>query len=409
MVSPETFDAGREVMSNPTEEAVTTFFAPAGRSDPADLQRQHASWIGGPLLQPMIDAMSDVVLILNQNRQVIGANRRLLELLNCQIHDVLGKRPGELVGCRNVDAGPDGCGTARQCVTCGAVEAILQSQRREDRVTRECRITLKEPVGGALDLLVSATAVDVDGQRYTLGVLKDISDQKRLAVLARMFFHDVMNTAGGIQGYAELIRESLPQDSPESEEMAELTELAEQLIEEIRAQRDLTYAETGDLEPEFEEVDAADLLHRQQHLLAKHPVANGRRIEVIVAPGTKLVTDPRLLGRVLSNMIKNALEAARAGQVVTVRCDSVDAHLELQVHNPQVMSREVQMQIFQRSFSTKSGSGRGIGTHSIKLLGERYLGGIVSFISCDGHGTTFSMRLPRTPALTPPDETHWSV
>ncbi len=396
-------------MMNPTEENVTTFFAPAGRSDPAELQRQQASWIGVPLLQPMIDAMSEVVLILNQNRQVIGANRRLLELLDCQILDVLGKRPGELVGCRNAEVGPDGCGSAHECVTCGAVEAVLQSQRSEDRVSRECRITLKEPVGGALDLLVSATAVDVDGQRYTIGVLKDISDQKRLAVLARMFFHDVMNTAGGIQGYAELIRESLPQDSPEGEEMAELTELAEQLIEEIRAQRDLTYAETGDLEPEFEEVDAAELLVRQQHLLAKHPVAVGRRIDVIVTPGVTLVSDPRLLGRVLSNMIKNALEAARAGQVVTVRCDSVDSDLEFHVHNPQVMSREVQMQIFQRSFSTKSGSGRGIGTHSIKLLGERYLGGTVRFVSCDGHGTTFSIRLPRSPALTQREETHWSV
>jgi signal transduction histidine kinase len=397
-------------MMNPTEENVTTFFAPAGRSDPAELQRQQASWIGVPLLQPMIDAMSEEVLILNQNRQVIGANRRLLELLDCQIGEVLGKRPGELVGCRNADVGPDGCGSAHECVMCGAVEAVLQSQRSEDRVTRECRITLKEPVGGALDLLVSATAVDVDSQRYTIGVLKDISDQKRLAVLARMFFHDVMNTAGGIQGYAQLIRESLPQDSLESDEMGELTELAEQLIEEIRAQRDLTYAETGDLEPEFEQVDAAELLYRQQHLLAKHPVARGRRIEVIVAPGVTLVSDPRLLGRVLSNMIKNALEAARAGQVVTVRCDSMDSDLvEFHVHNPQVMSREVQMQIFQRSFSTKSGSGRGIGTHSIKLLGERYLGGTVRFVSCDGHGTTFSIRLPRSPALTPRDETQGSV
>jgi signal transduction histidine kinase len=44
--------------------------------------------------------------------------------------------------------------------------------------------------------------------------------------------------------------------------------------------------------------------------------------------------------------------------------------------------------VFQRSFSTK-GTGRGLGTYSIKLLTERYLGGRVWFESAEGHGTTF--------------------
>jgi signal transduction histidine kinase len=383
---------------NSNEEPATTYFAPAGRKSEAEVQQQQRAVTGVPFLQQTIDAMSDVVLILNGQRQVVSANRPLLDLLHCEMHDVLGRRPGELVGCRNALLGPDGCGTAHECVTCGAVEAILGSQRSEDRLTRECRILLEEPVGGALDLKVTATAVEVDGQRYTIAVLKDISDEKRLAVLARMFFHDVMNTAGGIQGFAQLIRESLPEDSPEGQEMAELTELADQLIEEIRAQRDLTYAETGDLEPEFEETDVVALLQRQHHLLAKHPVARGRRIELTAGDCGVLVTDPRLLGRVLGNMIKNALEAASVGETVSVRCEPCDSHLEFQVHNSQVMPREVQMQIFQRSFSTKGGTGRGIGTHSIQLLGERYLGGEVRFTSCVGHGTTFTIRLPRFPA-----------
>jgi signal transduction histidine kinase len=239
--------------------------------------------------------------------------------------------------------------------------------------------------------------VDVDGERYTICVLKDISDEKRLAVLARMFFHDVMNTAGGIQGFAHLIRESVPEDSAESQELAELAELADQLIEEIQAQRDLTYAESGDLEPEWEDTDVAELLQRQRSLFAKHPVARGRQIEVIAEDCGRLVTDPRLLGRVLSNMIKNALEAASLGDTVSIRCEPQPSSIVLHVHNPQVMPREVQMQIFQRSFSTKARSGRGIGTHSIRLLGERYLGGQVRFVSSDGHGTTFSISLPRHP------------
>ena len=40
------------------------------------------------------------------------------------------------------------------------------------------------------------------------------------------------------------------------------------------------------------------------------------------------------------------------------------------------------------------GAGRGIGTYSIRLLGERYLGGRVSFDSTPEAGTTFRIHLP---------------
>jgi len=59
------------------------------------------------------------------------------------------------------------------------------------------------------------------------------------------------------------------------------------------------------------------------------------------------------------------------------------------------MPEEIQSQVFQRSFSTKAKSGRGIGTHSMKLLGERYLGGRVEFLSDEAAGTTFSITLPK--------------
>jgi len=53
----------------------------------------------------------------------------------------------------------------------------------------------------------------------------------------------------------------------------------------------------------------------------------------------------------------------------------------------------VQLQVFQRSFSTK-GPGRGIGTYSIRLLVSRYLRGTVDFESSKEQGTTFRVHLP---------------
>ena len=65
------------------------------------------------------------------------------------------------------------------------------------------------------------------------------------------------------------------------------------------------------------------------------------------------------------------------------------------VHNDEAIPREVQARIFQRSFSTKAQRGRGLGTYSMKLFGERYLGGEVSFTSTPEAGTEFAIVLPR--------------
>ncbi len=93
-------------------------------------------------------------------------------------------------------------------------------------------------------------------------------------------------------------------------------------------------------------------------------------------------------------MLKNALEASPSGSTVCLGFDGEPEACTFWCRNEGVIPREVALQIFQRSFSTK-GHGRGIGTYSIKLLGERYLGGVVSFTTSPGEGTRFQLRLPR--------------
>jgi signal transduction histidine kinase len=99
------------------------------------------------------------------------------------------------------------------------------------------------------------------------------------------------------------------------------------------------------------------------------------------------------LRRVLENMVKNALEATSGGMEVRLACERSQSSLVFSVHNPSYMPRSVQLQMFHRSFSTK-GKGRGIGTYSMKLFGERYLKGKVWFSSTEDKGTTFYFSLP---------------
>jgi signal transduction histidine kinase len=92
------------------------------------------------------------------------------------------------------------------------------------------------------------------------------------------------------------------------------------------------------------------------------------------------------------NLLKNALEATPVHGSVEVGVDSNSDTIRFWVKNDQVIPEDIQAQLFQRSFSTK-GTGRGIGTYSIRLLAENYLGGKVSFVSNKTEGTIFNVEL----------------
>jgi signal transduction histidine kinase len=125
-----------------------------------------------------------------------------------------------------------------------------------------------------------------------------------------------------------------------------------------------------------------------------HPKALGKHIHLDAGSVNVAVhSDFSLLRRILVNMLLNALEATEAGGVVSAGLYREKGRAVFWVANPAVMPESVRVQVFKRSFSTK-GHDRGLGTYSIKLLAQNYLGGEVGFTSEEPAGTTFWVRLP---------------
>lgn len=364
-----------------------TDFAPADRSDIHHLQALNTLIESAPHVKELIDAMPFVVLLLNKNRQIVSANQKVYSLLGVEIHDVLGKRPGELIGCIHADGGPNGCGTGIHCKVCGAVNAVLNCMDSGQRVTEECRIALH---GGALDWEVTTSPLVIEGHSLVCVGIQDISHQKRRSALERTFFHDIINQIGAITGFIKLMAD----EYDESEELNEIITLTNELLEEVLSQRNLSLAENGDLTPNNECVELKSLLPRLGQLYQRHPVAKGKTVSVSAENAPAILTDVQLIKRVLGNMIKNALEASSQDEIVTVSCDCQADTVSIHVHNSAIIPQEIQLQVFNRSFTTKTGTGRGIGTYSMKLLGEKYLKGRVFFVSTPESGTTFTIALP---------------
>jgi len=375
-------------------EPKPTEFAPGQRASPEAVRRQAALFIERDLLSFFPAAVPCALVVLNAHRQIVFANERFMDL----VHDsegtegVAGQRPGEAMGCVRALESPGGCGTTEFCSTCGAVAAILASQSGQADV-KECRIT-RRGNGDALELRVWATPVTVEGEAFTIFAALDISDEKRRRALERIFLHDIHNVACGMKWCIEFLQKAGPEKLDDC--FDDIHRLCRELNDEIEAQRVLLKAETGELVLTSGRLGTLALLQDAVDLYSRHPVSQDRTLRI--EQGTQdllMVSDRVLLLRVLCNLVKNALEASAAGQTVTLGCAPQGDGIAFWVHNAGFMPRDVQLQVFQRSFSTK-GVGRGLGTYSIKLLTERYLRGRVSFATSPEEGTTFRVRYPVT-------------
>lgn len=377
--------------------APQTCFAPPERASMETVRESRESVLVSRTLMAMLEALPDFALVLNRERQIVAANSMLLRAFNISdIEELLGKRPGEAVGCIFSTDGPDGCGTGDHCSTCGASLSIIDSQVSCSRSSYECRLTVNAAAPLALDLKVISTPVTVEGMPFTICILRDISAEKRRLVLERVFFHDVINTAGGIHGIAALLAEHGELEANRATEYKQwMRTLTETLIDEITHHRKLLEAERGEFKPMLGLVMVPELMRDLHVLYSHHTIAEGRELALGHVPDCKMISDSTILRRIIGNLLKNALEATPCGGTATMSCRDTEDTISFTVHNPGVMPPEVQLQLFQRSFSTKGETGRGIGTYSIKLFGERYLKGRIEFTSEEPEGTTFTFTLPR--------------
>jgi signal transduction histidine kinase len=363
-----------------------------GRSNTEILEKQKSSFVKNYLLYEITNAIPDSVLVLNNNRQIVFANKRFLDFLDIKDDsEIIGKRPGEALNCEHAFNSEGGCGTTKFCEICGTFKSILSCFEFKADI-QECRI-IQHKTNKALDLRIYATPIQMDGELFTIFAIQDIQDEKRRKVLERIFFHDILNTAGGLKGISELIQDA------EANELEEyrivLITLIEKLIDEIKVQRDLIFAESGELGINISQFDAIRLLNEVTDSFSQHHISKNKRVVLDNSPDINVIeTDRVLLWRVIINMIKNAIEASGSQKIIKIGCRNNSGMVEFWVNNPGFIKPDIQLQIFQRSFSTK-GAGRGLGTYSIKLLTEQYLKGKAWFTSTESEGTTFFISIPQ--------------
>ena len=373
-------------------EEIKTYFASPERTSIEELKKQIDFAINNPIILVILESVEGFVVILNENRQILAGNSEILGLLGTEDLDKFtGMRPGELVNCIHAAEGPGGCGTSQHCKTCGAVISILSCQTTSKSVKGECHMTMsRNNKLECIDFQVHVTPLNVDDNKFLIFVLQDISSIKRREVLEKAFFHDINNILTGLIGWSQILENS---DSVKAAK--KIVELSGYLKQEFDYQHTLYMAEKGDLNIKNTCVDVNHIFRRLEDIFINDKLKKNKHIVFHhMTKNLSLLTEITLLMRILVNMVKNALEATEKNGTVDVYAEKKDEYLVFSVHNKSVIPEEVALNIFKRSFTTKGGTGRGVGTYSMKLFGENYLGGTVTFSSVEEKGTTFLLSLP---------------
>jgi len=371
-----------------------TNYAPAKRKSLIEV-KEEAKLFFKNHYEELLNVLPNIAIIVNEERQVVFLNETVIQMLGIKnIEEVLGARPGEIFNCIHSNDYIHGCGTGENCRFCGAVNVVLQSLKTNDRTSGECHLTSNFD-GNIVqfDLSVTAQPFDIKEKKFIMVFFSDISNQKRQELLEKAFLHDLINILTSLAGSVELFPiKGL--DSTQKQFFNQIKIATRILVEEFRAQRDLITAENNELVINSKKINSIEIIKTTIEMVKYQTIAVDREIKIDMDSISVMIeTDSRLINRILLNLVKNALEASVSDEVVKIGCYLSNKSIVFWVKNPNVITKAVKSQIFQRSFSTK-GVGRGIGTYSVKLFTEKYLGGKVDFQSTKEKGTIFYVHLP---------------
>lgn len=344
-----------------------------------------------PLVTKLLNSIQGMLAVVDKDRRVVALNSSFLEQLDIRdAHRSMGLKLGDALECNHAKQEPGGCGTTSFCPTCGAALAILASAKTNAAAEELCSLSRqRDGEHQELFFLVKANPVEIDGQVYIILLLQDVTEFQQKAVFERAFFHDMSNLLCGVIGASSILMEG-----EEQEKYAKMVYGAsKRLANEMKLQQCLSKNETDCYTPVPETVTVQQVFDELDFFLANHPARLKKQIDYVKRLlDAAVVTDMSLLVRVLFNMVLNALEASETGDKVAVWADTKDARLRFNVWNKTKIPEHIMPRIFERNFSTKAKIGRGVGTFSMKLFGEKLLGGTVDCTTAEA-GTVFSFQV----------------
>lgn len=216
--------------------------------------------------------------------------------------------------------------------------------------------------------------------------------------------HEIRTPMASIQGFAELIAE---EGSEQNRHFAELIQNSStRLHHTLSGLLELAQLRAGRIEPEHEPLDVAEEVRSLAELMQPRAEQKGLALSVDVPEdGVMATLDRFCLERIVNNLLSNAVKFTEEG-AVHVRVAAEDEEVTIQVRDTGVgIEEEFQDDLFEEFRQESAGldrshEGVGLGLALTRRMTE-ILDGSIAVDSEKGRGSTFTVRLPRSPESAP--------
>lgn len=208
----------------------------------------------------------------------------------------------------------------------------------------------------------------------------------------RVFLAEMLEVSGGIRKLADGMLEA---DYTQMCRLREsVKELADQIVDEIRAYRCYLDEETNGPSKATVEINGRECLARIRNQFRNHPLTGDRQI--VIAPGLgnlSIRTDPAVVGMILAHLTRHALESSAQGSTITLDGGRKPGAVWFSVHSPVLDAARAGTPPRAHRDATGDDS-PAVGTAGIRLLTEQFLKGEVACTSDPTLGTTCTVTLP---------------
>lgn len=141
-----------------------------------------------PLLAQIFEALPVPAFLVDADVVVQYANQAARALASVpDAERAPHRRGGDLLRCIHADEDPEGCGRSEACTLCGLRNSVAEAFVGGPVTRRLATLHLKDPEGrGAAEreVLVSASVVDLEGERLAILTIEEVRDLVRLSAEA---------------------------------------------------------------------------------------------------------------------------------------------------------------------------------------------------------------------------------
>jgi PAS domain S-box-containing protein len=245
---------------------------------------------------------------------------------------------------------------------------------------------------------------DVSARKAAEKQAKSLAQAEKLRALGQMasgIAHDLNQSLMLVASYSELATRALDREPPDREELSNLFSTATQAaLDGGEAVKRLLLFTRQAAEQEGQPVDLGALVRDVAQMTAPRwrdtSQVEGRPISLHI----ESIGHPMILGsaarlrEALTNLIFNSVDALSGGGTIRLTVGAEAQRAIVRVTDTGVgMSSEVQARIFEPFYTTKGGSGTGLGLSMVFGIVEQH-GGSINVQSTPGGGTTIQLAFP---------------